>query len=32
VIYSPFSSVPLHQREVYRMLVAHETPPSASAK
>lgn len=27
VIYTPFSSVPLHQREIYRMLVAHEPPP-----
>jgi len=28
VIYSPFSSVPLHQREVYRILMAHESTPS----
>jgi len=30
VIYSPFCSVPLHQREVYRVLIAHEPTPSAS--
>jgi hypothetical protein len=29
VIYSPYCSVPLHQREVYRVLIAHEPTPSA---
>ncbi|MDR3403499.1 MAG: hypothetical protein P4L99_13460 [Chthoniobacter sp.] len=28
VIYSPFSSVPLQQREVYRILLSHEATPS----
>jgi hypothetical protein len=27
VIYSPFCGVPLHQKEVYRVLLAHETTP-----
>jgi hypothetical protein len=27
VIYNPFSQVPLHAREVYRQLFAHEIPP-----
>jgi hypothetical protein len=27
VIYSPFCSVPLQEREVYHMLFAHESPP-----
>ena len=27
VIYSPFCNVPLHQREVYRILFAHEKTP-----
>jgi hypothetical protein len=28
VIYSPFSTVPLHRREVYKVLIAHEPSPS----
>jgi len=32
IIYSPFSAIPLHQREVYRVLIAHESTPSAQSQ